>query len=159
MSVPRTTITNNAAAVEKLLEQGRVVFKTMSPLMVSGCPMFISDEITKEFLSESQTGIARCPSLYQEVVKRGSELRIFVVNQMVSAVRIASQALDEKKIDGYSNSKPKQVFTKVQVQLNIFFYFKFNRNSLRVDETFAVARKLVFLTRMPEKDGKGRSLR
>ena len=82
LTVPKTTITNNPPAVEKLfskVENGRVVFKSLTGLFVPPDIGLFTTEITKEFPSVSQDGIAHCPSIYQELVERRSDLRITVV--------------------------------------------------------------------------------
>lgn len=100
LTVPRTTITNSAAAVGKLfdeVDQGRVIFKSLTPLFLPPNKLLYTTEITREFASHSQTSIARCPAIYQELVERRSDLRITVVGREVFVARIASQTLDEQK--------------------------------------------------------------
>ena len=92
LSVPRTTITNDVAAVEKALDEGRIIFKAMSPLFTSEGQVFVPTEMTNESLSLYRTGIAKCPAIFQQFVKKRSNLRVYVVGRTVSAVRIAAQA-------------------------------------------------------------------
>ena len=102
LTVPKTCITNNPAAVEKIFDKvhhGRVIFKTMSPLVVPpGNMMVFTTEITKEFPSLKRTSMAQCPAIYQELVERRSDLRITVVGRAVFPVRISSQTLPNRKI-------------------------------------------------------------
>ena len=111
LTVPRTTITNNPAAVEKILDKadhGRVVFKTMSPLFVPpDKTVRRSTEITKEFLSVSRASVGQCPAIYQELLQeRRSDLRINVVGRSVFAIRtISTQKPDDKEL-----------YTEVQVR-------------------------------------------
>ena len=111
LTVPRTTITNNPAAVEKILDKadhGRVVFKTMSPLFVApDKTVRRSTEITKEFLSVSRASVGQCPAIYQELLQeRRSDLRINVVGRSVFAIRtISTQKPDDKEL-----------YTEVQVR-------------------------------------------
>ena len=80
LTVPSTTITNNAEAVEKILDSHkRVIFKTITPLLKSSDKMVCTTEITKEVPSQSKQSIAQCPAIYQQLVERRSDLRITVV--------------------------------------------------------------------------------
>ena len=121
LTVPKTTITNNPPAVEKLfskVENGRVVFKSLTGLFVPPDIGLFTTEITKEFPSVSQHGIAHCPSIYQELVERRSDLRITVVGNKVFAVRIASQTLNEHedRLDWRRRQDKKELYSEAQVQ-------------------------------------------
>ena len=120
LTVPKTTITNNPPAVEKLfskVENGRVVFKSLTGLFVPPDIGLFTTEITKEFPSVSQDGIVHCPSIYQELVERRSDLRITVVGNKVFAVRIASQILDEHedRLDWRRRQDKKELYSEAQV--------------------------------------------
>jgi len=121
LTVPKTCITNNPVAVEKIfckVHHGRVIFKTMSPLVVPpGNMMVFTTEITKEFPSLKRTSMAQCPAIYQELVERRSDLRITVVGRAVFPVRISSQTLPEQKdrLDWRRNQDKDELFTKAQI--------------------------------------------
>ena len=97
LTVPTTTITNDVAAVEKALDEGRIIFKTMSPLFTSAGQTFVPTEMTSESLSLYRTGIAQCPAIFQQFVEKRSNLRVYVVGRTVSAVRIATQAPEKQE--------------------------------------------------------------
>ena len=98
LTVPKTVITNNPTAVEKLFDEaanGRVIFKTLNRLYIHPETVVFTTEITRQFLSESASGIAHAPAIFQELVERKSDLRITVVGRQLFVVRIASQTLDD----------------------------------------------------------------
>ncbi|XP_044173441.1 uncharacterized protein LOC122957400 [Acropora millepora] len=118
LTVPKTTITNNPEAVGKLFEQvdnGRVIFKSLTPFFFPPDKLLYTTEITKESLSRES--IARCPEIYQELVERKSDLRITVVGRAIFAVRIASQILDEAKdrLDWRRCQDKDDLYSKAQV--------------------------------------------
>jgi len=98
LTVPRTTISNNPAAVERIfneVDHGRVVFKSLTPLFLPTDDVLFTTEITRSTLS--QASIVKCPAIYQELVERRSDLRIAIVGQEVFVARIASQQLHEQR--------------------------------------------------------------
>ena len=100
LTVPKTVITNSPVAVEKLfdeVENGRVIFKTLEHHFVPPNTMVFTNEITREFVSQSPDSISKCPAIYQELVERKSDLQITVVGDEVFVVRISPQAVGEKK--------------------------------------------------------------
>jgi len=120
MTVPRTTITNNPAAVQRIFDEvdhGRVIFKTLSPLIVSEDKQVYTTEITKEFPSVSRDSMVQCPAIYQELVERRSDLRITVVGRKVFAVRISSQTLDEEKdrLDWRRCQEKDELYSEAQI--------------------------------------------
>lgn len=122
LTVPQTTITNNPTAVEKLFEQvdnGRVIFKSLTPLFVPPDKLLYTSEITKEFPSTDQASFKKCPAIFQELVERRSDLRITVVGREVFAVRITSQILDEKKdrLDWRRCQEKEELYSKAEVQI------------------------------------------
>ena len=124
LSVPVTTITNNSAAVKNLFEQvdnGRVIFKSLTPLFLPPNKLLYTTEITKEFSSESHNNIAKCPAIYQELVERRSDLRITVVDRKVFVARIASQMFDNEKdrLDWRRRQDQEGLYSKAQVPLLI----------------------------------------
>lgn len=121
LTVPKTAITNNPTAVEKLFDEvdnKRVVYKTLERLLVSEDKMMFTAEITKEFPSTNRAGMTQCPDIYQELVERRSDLRITVVGQELFVARIASQTLDEKKdrLDWRRCQEKEELYSKAQVQ-------------------------------------------
>ena len=126
MTVPRTTITNNPAAVQRIFDEvdhGRVIFKTLSPLIVSEDKQVYTTEITKEFPSVSRATMVQCPAIYQELVERRSDLRITIVGRKVFAVRISSQTLDEEKdrLDWRRCQEKDELYSEAQVCYNSDF--------------------------------------
>ena len=124
LTVPRTTITNNPAAVNKIfdeVEDGRVIFKSLTPLFLPPNKLLYTNEITREFPSVSQASISQCPAIYQELVERRSDLRITVVGHAVFVARIASQILDEKKdrLDWRRCQDKGELYSEAQVQLKV----------------------------------------
>ena len=122
MTVPRTTITNNPTAVEKIFEEvnhGRVIFKSLTPLFLPPDKLLYTTEITSEFPSLSKNNIAQCPAIYQELVERRSDLRITVVGRAVFVARIASQMLDEKKdrLDWRRCQDKEELYSNAKVHL------------------------------------------
>lgn len=119
LTVPKTTITNHAAAIEKLFDDGRVIFKALSPPFTSANDMVFTREITREFPSYFQASIAQCPAIYQELVERKSDLRITVVGREVFVVRIASQTLEEEKdrLDWRRKQDKYDIFSQAEVSL------------------------------------------
>lgn len=100
LTVPKTVITNNPAAVEKLFDEsdnGRVIFKTLNRLWRHPNSMVFTTEISREFLTQSASNLTHAPAIYQELVERSSDLRITVVGREVFVVRISSQGLDDEK--------------------------------------------------------------
>ena len=100
LTVPKTAITNNPEAVEKLFdegENGRAISKTLTRLFIEPNNAAYTTEIQKDFPSASGASITQCPAIYQELVERRSDLRITVVGRKVFPVRIASQILEEQK--------------------------------------------------------------
>ncbi|KAK2572811.1 hypothetical protein P5673_001800 [Acropora cervicornis] len=98
LTVPKSIITNNPAAVEKLfdeVETGRVVFKTLEQLFVPPNTMVFTKEIKREFVTQSPDSISKRPAIYQELVERISELRITIVGDELFVVRISSQVVGE----------------------------------------------------------------
>lgn len=127
LTVPRTTITNNPAAVEKLFDEvdhGRVIFKSLTPLFIPPDKLLYTTEITREFPLNSQNSISRCPAIYQELVERRSDLRITVVGCEVFGARIASQTLDEQKdrLDWRRCQDKEELYSKAQVYSRTFSY-------------------------------------
>ena len=121
LTVPKTTITNHAAAIEKLFDDGRVIFKALSPPFASNNDMVFTREITREFPSHFQASIAQCPAIYQELVERKSDLRITVVGREVFVVRIASQTLEEEKdrLDWRRKQDKYDIFSQAEVSLRV----------------------------------------
>ena len=119
LTVPKTTITNHAASIEKLFDDGRVIFKALSPPLTSTNEMVFTKEITREFLPNFQASIAQCPAIYQELVERKSDLRITVVGRKVFVVRIASQTLEEEKdrLDWRRKQDKYEIFSQAEVSL------------------------------------------
>ncbi|XP_067042419.1 uncharacterized protein [Acropora muricata] len=117
LTVPKTTITNHAAAIEKLFDDGRVIFKALSPPFTSTNDMVFTREITREFPSYFQASIAQCPAIYQELVERKSDLRITVVGREVFVVRIASQTLEEEKdrLDWRRKQDKYDIFSQAEI--------------------------------------------
>ena len=120
LSVPVTIITNNSAAVKDLFDQvdnGRVIFKSLTPLFLPPNKLLYTTEIKKEFTSESQNNIAKCPAIYQELVERRSDLRITVVGREVFVARIASQMFDNERdrLDWRRHQDQKGLYSKAQV--------------------------------------------
>jgi len=120
LTVPKTCITNNPVAVEKIFDEvhhGRVIFKTMSPLFVPPDNVVFTTEITKEFPSKSRATMAQCPAIYQELVERKSDLRITVVGRAVFPVRISSQSLAEKRdrLDWRRHQDKDELFSEAQI--------------------------------------------
>ena len=121
LTVPKTTITNNPAAVEKIFDEvdhGRVIFKSLTPLFLPPNKLLYTTEITKEFPSASRDSITQCPAIYQELVERKSDLRITVVGRKVFPVRIASQILEDQKdrLDWRRCQDKEELFSEAQVQ-------------------------------------------
>ena len=100
LTVPKTAITNNPEAAEKLFEEaenGRAIFKTLSRLYIEPDIIAYTAEIKREFPSAFQTSVTRRPAIYQELVERKSNLRITVVGRKAFPVRIASQIVEDQK--------------------------------------------------------------
>lgn len=100
LTVPKSIITNNPAAVEKLfdeVETGRVVFKTLEQLFVPPNTMVFTNEITREFVTQSPDSISKRPAIYQELVERISDLRVTIVGDELFVVRISSQIPESAK--------------------------------------------------------------
>lgn len=124
LTVPRTTITNNPVAVEKLFDEvdhGRVIFKSLTPLFIPPDKLLYTTEITREFPLNSQNSISRCPAIYQELVERRSDLRITVVGCEVFGARIASQTLDEQKdrLDWRRCQDKEELYSKAQISQSL----------------------------------------
>ena len=122
LTVPKTAITNNPAAVEKLFDDadnGRVIFKTLNRLFIDPDTMVYTTEIRNEFPSASRDRITRCPAIYQELVERKSDLRITVVGSKVFAVRIASQKFkdEEDRLDWRRNQDDAGLLTVAEVKI------------------------------------------
>ena len=122
LTVPKTAITNNPAAVEKLFDDadnGRVIFKTLNRLFIDPDTMVYTTEIRKEFPSASRDRITRCPAIYQELVERKSDLRITVVGSKVFAARIASQKFEdeEDRLDWRRNQDDAGLLTVAEVKI------------------------------------------
>lgn len=118
LTVPKTTVTNNAEAVERLFaEEGRVIFKALTPLIATKGEMVFTREISKEFPSQFAADIAQCPSIFQELVERRSDLRITVVGKKVFPVRIASQRLEEQndRLDWRRSQDRSDLFSEAQL--------------------------------------------
>lgn len=118
--MPRTTITNNPEAVEKLFDEvdhERVIFKSLTPLFLPPDKLLYTTEITREFPSRSQSSIAQCPAIFQELVERKSDLRITVVGREMFVARIASQILDEQKdrLDWRRCQDKEELYSEAQV--------------------------------------------
>lgn len=119
LTVPRTTISNNPAAVERIfneVDHGRVVFKSLTPLFLPTDDVLFTTEITRSTLS--QAGIVKCPAIYQELVERRSDLRITIVGQEVFAARIASQQLHEQRdrLDWRRCQYQEELYSEAQVR-------------------------------------------
>lgn len=122
LTVPKTTITNNPEAVKELfdkVENGRVIFKSLTPLFLPPDKLLYTTEITREFPSHSHNSIAQSPAIYQELVERRSDLRITVVGCEVFVARIASQILKREKdrLDWRRCQDKEELYSKVQVQM------------------------------------------
>ena len=124
LTVPSTTITNNPEAVEKIFDHGRIIFKTMSPLVQYPDSMVFTTEITKEFPSHSKKSIVQCPAIYQQLVERRSDLRITVVGRAVFPVRIATQTLGEAKdrLDWRRQQDKDEIFSEAKVSYDSTYY-------------------------------------
>lgn len=123
LTVPKSIITNNPAAVKKLfdeVENGRVVFKTLGRLFAPPNTMELN-EITREFVSQSPDNISKCPAIYQELVERISDLRIIIVGDELFVVRISSQVVGEKnyRLDWRrcESKMERDCYSKAQVML------------------------------------------
>ena len=81
--------------------------------------MVFTKEITREFPPNFQVSIAQCPAIYQELVKRKSDLLITVVGREVFVVRIASQTLEEEKdrLDWRRKQDKYEIFSRAEVSL------------------------------------------
>ena len=128
LTVPKTTITNNPGAVKELfdkVENGRVIFKSLTPLFLPPDRLLYTTEITREFPSHSHDSIAQSPAIYQELVERRSDLRITVVGCEVFVARIASQILEREKdrLDWRRCQDKEELYSEVQVKM-FFSLFK-----------------------------------
>ena len=130
LTVPKTVITNNPAAVEKLFDQAnneRVIFKTMGRLFIPPDKQVFTVEIPRELPSRSSHSITKCPAIFQELVERKADLRITVVGREVFAVRIDSQAIEEDvgRLDWRRHQDRNELFSETQVRkvrpTNIFY--------------------------------------
>lgn len=122
LTVPKTTITNNPEAVKELfdkVENGRVIFKSLTPLFLPPDKLLYTTEIAREFPSHSHNSIAQSPAIYQELVERRSDLRITVVGREVFVARIASQILEREKdrLDWRRCQDNDKLYSEVQVQM------------------------------------------
>ena len=126
LTVPKSIITNNPAAVEKLfdeVETGRVVFKTLEQLFVPTNTMVFTNEITREFVTQSNINdsISKRPAIYQELVERISDLRITIVGDELFVVRISSQVVGENnhRLDWRTceSKMERNYYSKAQVML------------------------------------------
>ncbi|XP_073252135.1 uncharacterized protein [Porites lutea] len=120
LTVPKTTITNNPEAVKELfdkVENGRVIFKSLTPLFLPPDKLLYTTEITREFPSHSHNSIAQSPAIYQELVERRSDLRITVVGCEVFVARIASQILEREKdrLDWRRCQDKEELYSEVQI--------------------------------------------
>jgi len=124
LTVPKTAITNNPEAVEKLFEEadnGRAIFKTLTRLYIEPDIVAYTAEIKREFPSASRASITRSPAIYQELVERKSDLRITVVGRKVFPVRIASQILEDQKdrLDWRRCQERNELYSVAEVQIII----------------------------------------
>ena len=129
LTVPRTTITNNPAAAQRIfdeVEHGRVIFKSLTPLFIPPDKLLYTTEISREFPSQARSSVMQCPAIYQELVQRRSDLRITIVGCEVFAVRIASQKLEREKdrLDWRRCQDNNDLYSKAEVKLPqcILFY-------------------------------------
>ena len=101
------------------VENGRVIFKSLTPLFLPPDRLLYTTEITREFPSHSHDSIAQSPAIYQELVERRSDLRITVVGCEVFVARIASQILEREKdrLDWRRCQDKEELYSEVQVKM------------------------------------------
>ena len=99
-----------------------MIFKSLTPLFLPPNKLLYTTEITREFPSRSQSSIAQCPAIFQELVERKSDLRITVVGGEVFVARIASQTLDEQKdrLDWRRCQDKEELYSEAQVHIIVF---------------------------------------
>lgn len=102
-SVPNTCITNNPAALPRLVsQQGKVLYKPVSSSIIDGGKEAIYANLIEEETLPPQTvidGLSVSPSIFQSYIEKQYELRITVVGSKVFATRIYSQDSDTSHVD------------------------------------------------------------
>ena len=121
LTVPKTVITNNPAAVEKLFDQAnneRVIFKTMGRLYIPPDKQVFTVEVPRGLPSRFSDSITKCPAIFQELVERKADLRITIVGREVFAVRIDSQTLEEDngRLDWRRYQERNELYSEAQVR-------------------------------------------
>lgn len=103
MTIPRTMITNNAKQIMKLFDGNhRVVYKTLNTFFTAKQAIY-TNEITMADVAAHQQEIAMAPGIYQHYIEKKYELRVTVVGEQMSVVKIMSQQFEENRIDWRRN--------------------------------------------------------
>lgn len=101
---PRTTVTNCPEEVQAAYRRfrGKMICKPLRSGYVpmksgEGLSVFTSQVLDEHLAQAEQARL--CPSIYQELIPKSSDIRVTIVGTEVFAVRIHSQDDDDAKID------------------------------------------------------------
>lgn len=97
--VPATCVSNDACMVEKLFENGLVIYKTLSHPYYASDRLIFTTLVSRESFEARRETLRAAPCLFQNLVAKAYELRVTVVGQSVIAMRIDSQKHEDTKID------------------------------------------------------------
>jgi len=103
---PRTVVTNNFKAVEDfiyLVSPSDAIFKTLTPYMNPTGSLTYTSVINKETILEKKDSISVAPGIFQEYIKKKTELRITVVGSNIFAAKVNTPAGIEKQVDWREN--------------------------------------------------------
>ena len=99
LSLPATVISNDAAEIEALFEQGDVIYKTLSHPYYSDRDLILTTKIARADFEQRRETIALAPGLFQSLVPKAYELRVIVVGESVIPVMIKSQLYGHTQVD------------------------------------------------------------
>ena len=98
--IPDTVVTNNAEEILKLFERNsRVIYKTLSSFLIPPDEIIFTNEVTPKLIREEAAAISLAPGIFQGYVEKDHELRVTVVDEIVFAVKICSQAREQTAVD------------------------------------------------------------
>lgn len=98
--IPDTLVTNDANEVLTLFERNdRVIYKTLSSFLIPPDEMIFTNEVTPQLIRDEAAAISLAPGIFQGYVEKDHELRVTVVDEIVFAIKIDSQAREQTTVD------------------------------------------------------------
>ncbi|MGD1094030.1 MAG: MvdC/MvdD family ATP grasp protein [Bryobacteraceae bacterium] len=112
---PTSFFTNDPEAVLKLFSTfDEVVYKTLGWCIFPPDEVIYTSKVSREMVDESREGIGKAPGIFQQFIRKKSELRVTVVGDEVFAVSIDSAKHSTATVD-WRKAQFEDMFSKTDM--------------------------------------------